>query len=129
MENSALKIVKAWHDALNSGQVEQMVEMVSQDVEVGGPRGKTQGAGVVREWFGRANVRLLPRRAFHRGNTVVVEEQGEWISPETGQVTGSQVVATVFKVADGRISSILRYDSLETALREGGLEAADAAGI
>lgn len=120
-EGSALKIVAGWHTALNKGQVERLVEKVQPDVEVGGPRGKTRGAEVVREWFGRANVRLWPLRYFARQDTVVVEEKGEWLSPDPGQITGSQTVATVFTVRDGLIAAILRYDTLETALQEGGL--------
>jgi ketosteroid isomerase-like protein len=120
-EDSALKIVADWHTALNEGQVERLVEMVRPDVEVGGPRGKTKGAGVVREWFGRANIRLWPLRYFARQDTVIVEERGEWIAPDSGQVTGSQSVATVFTVRDGLIAGILRYDNIETALKEGGL--------
>jgi hypothetical protein len=123
--NSALNIVARWHTALNTGQVDQMVELVHPEVEAGGPRGKTQGAAVVKEWFGRANIRLIPLRYFNRQNVVVVEEQGEWLSPETGQITGSQVVASVFVVTDGLIASILRYDNLEIALREGGLDWSD----
>jgi hypothetical protein len=123
--NSALDIVDRWHTALNTGQVDQMIELVHPAVEVGGPRGKTQGAAVVKEWFGRANIRLIPLRYFNRQNVVVVEEQGEWLSPETGQVTGSQVVASVFAVTDGLITVILRYDNLEIALREGGLDWSD----
>jgi hypothetical protein len=123
--SSALNIVARWHIALNTGQVDQMVELVHPEVEVGGPRGKTQGAAVVKEWFGRANIRLIPLRYFNRQNVVVVEEQGEWLSPETGQVTGSQVVASVFAVTEGLITGILRYDNLATALREGGLAWSD----
>lgn len=123
--NSALNLVAGWHTALNSGQVDHLVELVHPAVEVGGPRGKTQGAEVVKEWFGRANIRLIPLRYFNRQNVVVVEEQAEWLSPETGQVTGSQVVASVFTLTDGLISSILRYENLETALRESGLDRKD----
>lgn len=122
MEDDApLKIVADWHTALNEGQVESLVEKVRPDVEVGGPRGKTQGAEVVREWFGRANVRLWPLRYFVREVAVVVEEKGEWVEPATGQVTGSQTVASFFTVREGLIASILRFDSLEIALKEAGL--------
>ncbi|MBN9386861.1 MAG: nuclear transport factor 2 family protein [Chloroflexi bacterium] len=117
-EDSALKIVADWHTALNEGQVERLVEKVRPDVEVGGPRGKTQGSEVVREWFGRANVRLWPLRYFVREAAVVVEEKGEWVEPATGKVTGSQTVASFFTVREGLIASILRFDSLETALKE-----------
>src|SRR4051794_1047694 len=112
-ENSALKIVANWHTALNEGKVERLMEMVRSDVEVGGPRGKTQGAEVVREWFGRANVRLWPLRYFVRQYTVVVEEKGEWLAPDTGKVTGGQTAATVFTVRDGLIAGIIRYDTLK----------------
>ncbi len=124
-EGSPLVIVADWHTALNDGRVERLVEMVKPDVEVGGPRGKTRGAEVVREWFGRANIRLWPLQYFARQDTVIVEEKGEWLAPETGQVTGSQTVATVFKVKDGLIAAILRYDTIETALKAGGLGWAD----
>ena len=120
-EDPVLKIVTDWHTALNEGQVERLVEKVRPDVEVGGPRGKTQGAEVVREWFGRANVRLWPLRYFVREAVVVVEEKGEWVDPGKGQVTGSQMVTTVFTIREGLITHILRYDSLEIALKEAGL--------
>lgn len=120
-KGSPLDMVADWHTALNEGKVERMVEKVRPDVEVGGPRGKAQGAEIVREWFGRANVRLWPLRYFARQETVVVEEKGEWISPDTGQVSGSQTVATVYTVRGNLIAKIVRYDSVETALKEGGL--------
>lgn len=123
--SAELKIVSQWHTALNTGQVEQLVALVQPDVEVGGPRGTTRGAQVVGEWFGRANVRLQPLRFFNRGQIVVVEEQGEWLSPTSGEIMNSMVVATVFVVANGLISRLMRYDSLEAALTEGGLDMQD----
>ncbi len=123
--SSVLDIVSEWHTALNTGEIERLLALVQEDVEVGGPRGTTRGAKVVGEWFGRANVRLQPLRFFNRENVVVVEEQGEWFSPDNGQVTSSQVVATVFVVTDSLISRIMRYDSVEAALKEAGLETSD----
>jgi hypothetical protein len=122
---SELNIVHEWHTALNNGDADQLVALVHRDVEVGGPRGTTSGRQVVREWFGRANVHLDPRRFFNRKNTVVVEELGEWLSPDTGLVINSQIVATLFVVNDGLISSIMRYADLETALKEASLGESD----
>jgi hypothetical protein len=119
MSNSALSVVQKWHNALNSAQVDEMIALVHPQVEIGGPRGSARGSQVVREWFGRANVRLLPLRWFDGGNQIVVEELGEWLSPETGQVTGSQQVATVFQVNDeGLITRIVRHDALAAALED-----------
>jgi hypothetical protein len=55
----------------------------------------------------------------------VVEELGEWLYPDTGQVIDSQDVATLFIVSDGLISRIMRYADLETALKEAGLDESD----
>jgi hypothetical protein len=128
MTPSELHIVQDWHTALNSGDTERLVALVHPDVEVGGPRGRTSGAQVMREWTGRANVQLHPLRYFQRGQTVVVEEQGEWLAPETGQVVGNQVVATVFTVSSALITRVVRHDDLETALQVAGITPADEVG-
>ncbi len=119
MTTSTRSVVQQWHAALNTAQVDEMMTYVHPQVEIGGPRGTTRGAQVVREWFGRANLRLLPQRWFGLGDQIVVEEMGEWRSPETDQITGSQIVATVFRVDDdGLITRIVRHDNLLAALED-----------
>jgi hypothetical protein len=119
MTTSAVATVKQWHSALNAANMGDLMALVHPQVEMGGPRGSTRGAQVVREWVGRAHVRLLPQRWFGFGNQVVVEELGEWLSPETGQVAGSQRVASVFRVDDdGLITRIARFDALTAALED-----------
>jgi ketosteroid isomerase-like protein len=111
-----IRIVRAWHKALHSGDVDLLVELSHSDVEVGGPRGVGHGTQLLREWVGRANIRLEPRRVFHRADTVVVEQWAEWRSADTGQVTGSQSVSSVFVVRDDRIARVMRYSILADAL-------------
>ena len=123
----AKEIVRQWHDALNQGKVEKMMELVDADVRVIGPRGATSGASVVREWFGRANVRLVPLVYFARDQVVVAEEEGEWLDPTTQAVIGRQRVSTHFIVDNGLITSINRFDQLEVALSEAGLSMSDKA--
>ena len=125
MQPSALDIVRKWHAALNEGNVDELVMLVQPDVEIEGPRGVTSGVDVVREWFGRANVRMQPLRYFQRGDVVVVEQLGEWLSPETREVTSSQPVSTLFTVSNGLISRIARYDTLVTALEKAQLSESD----
>ncbi|MDQ3842213.1 MAG: nuclear transport factor 2 family protein [Actinomycetota bacterium] len=113
---SEIFVVEAWHEALNAGDVDRLVALSHPDVEVGGPRGTGRGAQLLREWVDRANVRLAPRRVFHQADTVVVEQEAEWNSADTGPVTG-QAVTSVFVVRDDRIVRVVRYPDLADALR------------
>ena len=125
--STPLEIVQAWHEALNRGDVDAMMALLDQNVVMGGPRGTANGSTIVREWFGRANVRLHPLAYFARGQSIVVEEKGEWLDPNNGQVVGSQPVATHFTVEYGLITRIMRHDQLTTAMSEAGLTTSDMA--
>jgi hypothetical protein len=116
-----VRVVEEWHEALNAGDVERLVALSHPDVGVGGPRGTGRGAGLLREWVARANIRLEPRRVFQREETLVVEEEAEWRSPETGEVIGASTVGSVFVVRGGRVASIVRCDDLAGALDAAGL--------
>ena len=116
MNAPELRVVEAWHEALNDGAVDRLVELSHPEVEVGGPRGTGWGAQLLREWVERANIRLEPRRVFHHADTVVVEQRAQWRSSDTGGVIGDQTVGSVFVVRDGRVTRMVRYPNLEGAL-------------
>jgi ketosteroid isomerase-like protein len=116
-----LRVVAAWHEALNAGDADRLVELSHPEIEVGGPRGTGRGASLLREWVERAGIRLDPLRVFHEAETVVVEQEARWRSPETGEMSGSQVVASSFVVRDGRVASVSRFSDLSEALRAAGL--------
>lgn len=118
--------VIAWHEALNAGDIDGLLALSSDDIEVGGPRGAGRGAHLLRDWVGRADIRLTPRRVFHRAGTVVVEESARWRSPETEQMTEPQGAASVFRVHDGRVTRVVRYPDVISALQAAGLDDADA---
>jgi hypothetical protein len=92
------------------------------DVEVGGPHGTGRGTKLLQEWADRANIRLTPIRVVHRDDTVVVQQEAEWRSAETGVVTVRQIVASIFIVRDGRVASVVRYDDLTNALQKANLD-------
>lgn len=117
-----VSVVRAWHEALNTSDVDRLVALSHPEVEMGGPRGNVHGAQVLRDWVSRANIRLEPQRVFHHADTVVVEQQAEWRSADTGEVTGSQTVASILVVRDGRIASVVRYDDLADALSAANLD-------
>lgn len=122
MTSPEIRVVEAWHEALNDVDIDRLVALSHTDVEVGGPRGTGSGAQLLREWVGRANIRLEPQRIFHRSDTVVVKQEAEWHSDSTGEVTGAQTIASVFVVRDDQVASVLRYDNLADALRAAELD-------
>jgi hypothetical protein len=125
LEESALRVVAAWHAALNAGEVDRLLTLSDPDIEIGGPRGTARGAEVLREWIGRANVRLDPGRVFHRAEAVVVEQAAEWRDAGTGSLTGRATVASVFVVHNMRVAQVTRYPELALALAATGLESQD----
>ena len=115
-------IAEDWHEALNSSNIERLVALSHPDVEVGGPHGSGRGTKLLQEWADRANIRLTPLRVLHRDDTVVVQQEAEWRSAETGLVTGRQTLASIFVVRDGRVASVVRYDNLTNALQKANLD-------
>lgn len=127
MSAPEVRTVEAWHEALNAGDADRLVSLSRPDVEVGGPRGTGRGAQLLREWVGRANIRLEPARVFHAGDTVVVEGIARWRSAETGEFAGGRTVGSVFVVRDGLVASVVRHDDLQRALDAAGLDGAQEA--
>jgi ketosteroid isomerase-like protein len=117
--SAEIQTVAAWHEALNSGDVERLLKLSHPDIEVGGPRGTAHGTQILREWVDRANIQLEPRRNFQKADTVIVEQEAEWQSAEPG---GRQTVASVFVVRDGLVMSVVRYSGLPEALGAVNLE-------
>lgn len=113
-------LVLAWHAALNAGDLERLLALSSPDIEVGGPRGATRGAEVLRDWATRSGIRLEPRQCFGEAATVVVEQVARWPG-ESGESGEPQVVASVFRVEAGRVSSVVRYPDVAAARAAAGL--------
>jgi ketosteroid isomerase-like protein len=119
--------VRAWHEAVNAGDVERAVELCRDDVEVGGPRGVAHGRQVVREWFARAGIRLEPARVFQRGEAVVAEQRAEWRRDRGAEPGDDDVhaIASAFVVRDGLIARVTRHDDLAVALAAAGMDETD----
>jgi len=112
-ETEAVRVVAAWHAALNEGDVERLVGLSDPEIEVGGPHGTGRGTLLLREWVERARVRLEPRRIVPRGDAVVVEQEATW---EDADPDPPAVVASVFVLRAGRVARVVRYEDLQTAL-------------
>ncbi|MGD9894426.1 MAG: nuclear transport factor 2 family protein [Dehalococcoidia bacterium] len=122
MNQPDYSVIAAWHDALNTGDVDRLITLSSDDVEVVGPRGAGRGAQLLRDWVTRSGIRLELRRLFARDSTAVAEEVAEWRAPDTSEIVDRQHLATIFRIEDGRVSSIDRRPTLADALHVAGLD-------
>jgi len=119
MTASELDTVLAWHAALNAGDTDRLIALSTDDVEVGGPRGAGRGAQLLREWVARAQIQLEPVRWQTVEETIVVEQTARWRAPD-GRLTEPQLAASVFRVVDGKVASVLRFGSMPEALEFAG---------
>jgi hypothetical protein len=119
-----VEVVRIWHDALNEGNIERLMERVAPDVEVAGPRGSARGADQVRDWMVRAGIRMVPTDWFARGDQVVVQEEAAWTMPD-GTLSEPMLLAAAFQVTNGRVSRIARYSDVGAALNATGLQPSD----
>lgn len=123
--SAEIKVVKAWHDAVNAGDTDRLAALVHEDVEVGGPRGSGYGVTLLYDWVKRAGIRLEPGRFFQRGDEVVVEQRVTWHLHETGETSEPQGIASSFLVRGSRVQRVMRYPDLGAALAATGLDASD----
>lgn len=112
MSTSEIATVLAWHDALNDSEIDTLLELSSDDIEIGGPNGASQGLNALRNWATTAGLQLVPGRMYVYEGVVVVEEKASWAS-DPGNVS---TVATAFRVVHDQVTSIFRHEDLQSAL-------------
>lgn len=113
--------VEAWHDAVNRRDLTAALRTVTDPVEVSGPRGtQAISAAAFADWILASGIHLEPLSAHPTGpDTVIVEQQATWPDhPDPGAAAEPPTrVATVFRVRDGAVCLVHRFDSLSEALR------------
>jgi ketosteroid isomerase-like protein len=112
-----------FHDHFNAGRRDEVLAMATDDVAIGGARGKGAGKQLLNEWVGRATTTMQPQRWFLKDDTVVIEELIEWRSRDGDRVTDSTIWGLAFTVRDGKIASLARYAGIGEAVYEAGLDA------
>lgn len=112
MSTSEVATVLAWHDALNDGDVDTLLELSSDDIELGGPKGASQGLKALREWASTAGVTLTPGRMFAHDGVVVVEQAAVWAA----EPDATSTVASAFRVVHDQVTAVFRHPDLESAL-------------
>lgn len=105
--------VNEWHAGVNDGDPQRSAGAVGDPVVVLGPK----GAGPLTpeqfaEWVTRSGIKLIPRSWHPVGERLmVVEEDAVWPASKA-----STRVATVFRVAGGKVTAALRLPDLRSAL-------------
>jgi ketosteroid isomerase-like protein len=117
--------VQSFHDHFNAGRVDDVLAMATDDVTIGGGRGRGQGRNLLDEWVRRKTTTLTPQRWFVKGDLVVIEELVEWRSRESGNVTDSTLWGMAFTVSDGKIAAIGRYADVGEAVTSSGMMETD----
>jgi hypothetical protein len=118
---SAEETVQAWHDAVNSGDVEAAVALCDPSVAVGGPQGTGHGHELMRAWLRRSGIRLEPQHPLREvDGRVFVHERAQWTTTKDApaQAPTEHPVDTwaVFTAADGLVTSVSRYETEDDAL-------------
>ncbi len=112
--------VHAWLAAVNAADADTVLSLSAPDLAMVGPRGTATGHEVLRGWLQHAGATFDTLATYARGESVVVAQRGVWPG-------GSAVeVATRFRVANGKVAELERYDDLADALGAAGLTRADA---
>ncbi|MGZ4748622.1 MAG: nuclear transport factor 2 family protein [Oryzihumus sp.] len=106
-------LLRDWHAAVNARDLPTVLRLCTSDVAVTGPRGTGSGQNLMRDWLERSGIRLrlVSLKAFDDG--VLAEQVASWPAG-----TGAQEpvpCVTVFRVRDGKVSAVERYESLEAA--------------
>ena len=110
MTTSEMATVLAWHDALNSGDVDTLLSLSSDDIEIGDPHGAAQGHEALRDWAEKLDVKIEPGQVYVHDGVVVVDQRIVSVTGESGPG------ASAFRVVDDRVTSLFRHDDLAAAL-------------
>lgn len=115
------KLINVWHDAVNTRDLAAAQAAVTDPVEVSGPRGTYSiTAQAFAAWIVTSGIRLRPLSVHPVDDvTMVIEQEATWPgnADTDAAATPPTSVATLFKVRDGALSTIYRFDSLHDALR------------
>lgn len=112
MSTSEIATVLAWHDALNSADLDTLVSLSSDDIEIGDADGAAQGHAALREWAQGSAAEIEVGEIYYHDGVVVVEEK---LTSKADPADVSSA-ASAFRVVHDHVTSVFRHDSLAAAL-------------
>lgn len=122
MSTSEIATVLAWHEAVNSNDIDTLLELSSDDIVLPTDDDDAdQGLDELREWATTSGVTLEPGRMFVHEGIVVVEERATWANTPGTPIDE----AYAFRVVDDQVVMVVRHTDLGEAFEATGLSEAD----
>ncbi len=121
MTTSEIATVLAWHDALDSSDIDTLVALSSDDIDFGDARGAAQGHQALRRWAADLQTTSELGRMYVHDGVVVVEQK---ISTPDGP-DAVTTAASAFRVVHDRVTAVFRHEDLASALEATELTEAD----
>lgn len=107
MSTSEIATVLAWHDALNERNIGTLLQLSSDDIEIGSATGAAQGLNALQEWASTVHGAVTVGRLYVHDGVVVAEQTFD----------NGAVGASAFRVVHDRVTSVFGHPDLESALR------------
>ena len=120
MTISEIATVLAWHDALNARDLDTLIQLSSDDIEIGDAHGARQGHDALRTWVASLKGTAEPGRMYVHDGVVVAEQ--EVFGPGS-----PHKAASAFRVVHDKVTSVFRHRDLASALAATELTEADLA--
>ena len=121
MTTSEIATVLAWHDALNSSDLDTLVGLSSDDIDVSDAQGAAQGHDALRRWAASLMAAQQLGRMYVHDGIVVVEQQ---IS-DRNKPFAAATAASAFRVVQDHVTAVFRHQDLASALAATELTEAD----
>ncbi len=112
MTTSEIATVLAWHDALDSSDIETLVALSSDDIDFGDARGAAQGHQALRRWAASLEATSELGRMYVHDGVVVVEQKISTPDDPDAVTTG----ASAFRVVHDHVTAVFRHEDLASAL-------------
>ncbi|MCV7194230.1 nuclear transport factor 2 family protein [Mycolicibacterium brumae] len=107
MSTSEIATVLAWHDALNERNIDTLVQLSSDDIEIGSASGAAQGLAALQDWAATVEGAVTVGRLYVHDGVVVAEQTFD----------NGAVGASAFRVVHDQVTSVFGHPDLESALR------------
>jgi len=121
MTTSEIATVLAWHDALDSADIETLVSLSSDDIDFGDSRGAAQGHEALRRWASSLQATSQLGRMYVHDGVVVVEQKIS--TPDDPDTVAT--AASAFRVVHDHVTAVFRHEDLASALAATELSQAD----
>lgn len=106
MSTSEIATVLAWHDAVNDNDIDTLIQLSSDDIEIGDADGAAQGLDALRTWAQGVSGSVTVGRLYVHDGVVVAEQT----------LDDGVVQASAFRVVHDHVTSVFRHDALASAL-------------